>query len=109
MTASIAVVALDSLERRCAARRSIIVCAAKPRCRSRVETTRHASDNRLAKDPDGFLAWTVLRGNGSNIPEYLVCGGLLLDYTHDCQHFRRSMIVPIQRLVSRDAISAQVN
>ena len=33
------------------------------------------------KDPDGSLAWTVLRGNGSNIPEYLVCGGLLLDYT----------------------------
>lgn len=33
------------------------------------------------KDPDSFLAWTVLRGNGSNIPEYLVCGGLLLDYT----------------------------
>lgn len=33
------------------------------------------------KDPDGFLAWTVLRGNGSIIPEYLVCGGLLLDYT----------------------------
>jgi hypothetical protein len=34
------------------------------------------------KGPDGFLAWTVLHGNnGSSIPEYLVCGGLLLDYT----------------------------
>ncbi len=32
------------------------------------------------RDPDGFFAWTVLRGNGANIPEYLVCGGLLLDY-----------------------------
>lgn len=32
-------------------------------------------------DPDGFLAWIVLRGNGPRIPEYLVCGGLLLDYT----------------------------
>jgi hypothetical protein len=32
-------------------------------------------------DPNGFLAWTVLRGNGSSIPEYLVCGGLSLGYT----------------------------
>ncbi len=33
------------------------------------------------KDPDGFFAWTVLRGKGHSIPEYLVCGGLLLDHT----------------------------
>jgi len=32
-------------------------------------------------DPDGFFAWTVLRGNGPSIPEYLVCGGNLLDHT----------------------------
>jgi len=34
------------------------------------------------KDPDGLFAWTVLREErANNIPEYLVCGGLLLDYT----------------------------
>lgn len=32
------------------------------------------------RDPEGFFAWTVLHGNGLNIPEYLVCGGLLRDY-----------------------------
>ncbi|MGC8478264.1 MAG: hypothetical protein ACP5NP_18080, partial [Acetobacteraceae bacterium] len=26
------------------------------------------------RDPDGFLAWTVLHGNGEQVPEYLVCG-----------------------------------
>ena len=31
-------------------------------------------------DPSGFLAWTVLRGNGQSIPEYLVCGGFGTDY-----------------------------
>lgn len=25
-------------------------------------------------DPDGFLAWTVLYGNGQHVPEFLVCG-----------------------------------
>ncbi len=33
------------------------------------------------RDPTGFFAWTVLRGNGSRVPEYLVCGGFSLDYT----------------------------
>lgn len=33
------------------------------------------------RNPEGFFAWVVLQGNGSNIPEYLVCGGLLMDYT----------------------------
>ncbi len=33
------------------------------------------------RDPDGFFAWTVLQGNARHLPEYLVCGGLLLDYT----------------------------
>jgi hypothetical protein len=32
-------------------------------------------------DPDGFFAWTVLHGNCRVIPEYIVCGGLGLDYT----------------------------
>ena len=32
------------------------------------------------RDPRGFFAWTVLRGNGDRIPEYLVCGGRLWDY-----------------------------
>lgn len=32
-------------------------------------------------DPEGFFAWVVLLGNDSHIPEYLVCGGMLMDYT----------------------------
>jgi hypothetical protein len=33
------------------------------------------------RDPESFFAWTVLRENSSSMPEYLVCGGHLLDYT----------------------------
>lgn len=33
------------------------------------------------RDPNGFFAWTILKGNGQHLPEYLVCGGLLLDYS----------------------------
>jgi hypothetical protein len=36
------------------------------------------------RDPEGCLAWTVLQGNGEHVPEYLVYGGLLLDYTQAC-------------------------
>lgn len=36
------------------------------------------------RDPNGCLAWTVLKGNGEHVPEYLVYGGLLLDYTQAC-------------------------
>ena len=39
------------IEGGCTVRRSIIVCVAKPRCRSRVETTQRALDNRLARTP----------------------------------------------------------
>lgn len=32
------------------------------------------------RDPDGFLADTVLRMGAPALPSYMVCGGLLLDY-----------------------------
>jgi hypothetical protein len=32
------------------------------------------------RDPDGFFAWTVLKGNDVCIPEYLICGGEGLAY-----------------------------
>ena len=32
-------------------------------------------------DPKGFLAWTVLEGNGSHIPDFLVCGDSFIDHT----------------------------
>ena len=33
------------------------------------------------KDPEGFFAWTVLKGNDGTIPEYLVCGSIIIDHT----------------------------
>jgi hypothetical protein len=38
------------------------------------------------RDPNGLLAWTVLSANGDRIPQYLVYGGLLLDYHQACWH-----------------------
>lgn len=35
-------------------------------------------------DPEGFFAWTVLHGNGKAIPEFLVYGGMGMDYTESC-------------------------
>jgi hypothetical protein len=32
------------------------------------------------KKPEGFFAWTVLRAGSGPVPEYLVCGGMGLDY-----------------------------
>ncbi|QVM85180.1 hypothetical protein [Novosphingobium decolorationis] len=33
------------------------------------------------RDPTGFFAWTVLHNPAGATPEYLVCGGRLVDYT----------------------------